>query len=52
MYLKGQDHSQTKYASISEIDYRDNNSDLDLRLIKILNEVDVVMNIRTDFELK
>ena len=36
----------------AEIDYHDNNSDLDLRLIKILNEVDVVMNIRTDFELK
>ena len=35
----------------SEIDYHDNNSDLDERLIKILNEVDVVMNIRTDFEL-
>ena len=36
----------------AEIDYHDNNSDLDERLIKILNEVDVVMNIRTDFELK
>ncbi len=36
----------------SEIDYHDNNSDLDERLIKILNEVDVVMNIRTDFEWK
>lgn len=36
----------------AEIDYRDNNSDLDDRLIKILNQVDVVMNIRTDFELK
>lgn len=35
----------------AEIDYHDNNSDLDKRLIKILNEVDVVMNIRTDFEL-
>jgi len=36
----------------AEIDYHDNNSDLDERLIKILNQVDVVMNIRTDFELK
>ncbi|MCR5435694.1 MAG: transglutaminase-like domain-containing protein [Treponema sp.] len=36
----------------SEIDYHDNNSDLDERLVKILNEIDVVMNIRTDFELK
>ena len=35
----------------SEIDYHDNNSDLDERLIKILNEVDVVMNIRTDFDI-
>ena len=36
----------------AEIDYHDNNSDLDERLIKILHEVDVVMNIRTDFDLK
>ena len=40
---------RTQYA---EIDYRDNNSDLDERLVKILNEADAVMNIRTDFELK
>ena len=35
----------------AEIDYHDNHPDLDERLIKILNEVDVVMNIRTDFDL-
>ena len=40
---------RTQYA---EIDYRDNNSDLDERLVKILSDVDAVMNIRTDFELK
>ncbi|MBR5401431.1 MAG: alpha/beta fold hydrolase [Treponema sp.] len=40
---------RTQYT---EIDYHDNNSDLDERLIKILNQVDVVMNIRTDFELR
>ena len=34
----------------AEIDYHDNHSDLDERLINILNEVDVVMNIRTDFQ--
>lgn len=35
----------------SEVDYFDNNVDLDERLVKILNEVDVVMNIHTDFEM-
>ena len=35
----------------AEIDYHDNNSALDKRLLQILNEIDVVMNIRTDFEL-
>lgn len=35
----------------SEVDYFDNNVDLDERLVKILNEVDLVMNIRTDFEM-
>lgn len=34
-----------------EVDYFDNNIDLDERLVKILNEVDVVMNIHTDFEM-
>ena len=36
---------------LHEVDYFDNNIDLDERLVKILNEVDVVMNIRTDFEM-
>ncbi len=33
-----------------EIDYKDNNPDLDGRLIKILEEADSVLEIRTDFE--
>ena len=35
-----------------EIDYKDNNPDLNERLIKILEEADSVLEIRTDFELK
>lgn len=38
-------------AELNEVDYLNNDVDLDARLVKILNEVDVVMNIRTDFEL-
>ena len=34
-----------------EVDYIDNNPDLDKRLVEILHTVDVVMNIRTDFDL-
>lgn len=31
--------------------YFDNNSDLEEHFIKILKEVDIVMNIRTDFDI-
>ncbi len=34
-----------------EIDYKDNNPDLDERLIKILDEAESVLDIRTDFDL-
>ncbi|MBQ1983936.1 MAG: transglutaminase, partial [Spirochaetaceae bacterium] len=42
----------TVRPELDEIDYKDNNPDLDKRLVEILHTVDVVMNIRTDFELK
>ena len=42
----------TVWPELTEIDYKDNNPDLDKRLIEILHTVDVVMNIRTDFDLK
>lgn len=42
----------TVRPELAEIDYKDNNPDLDKRLIEILRTVDVVMNIRTDFDLK
>lgn len=38
-------------AELNEVDYHDNNSDLDKRLSDILNSVDSVANIRTDFDL-
>lgn len=37
-------------AELNEVDYHDNNSDLDKRLSDILNSVDSVANIRTDFD--
>ena len=42
----------TVRPGLAEIDYKDNNPDLDKRLVEILHTVDVVMNIRTDFDLK
>lgn len=34
---------------LGEVDYKNNDSDLDRRLIEILDSTDCVMNIRTDF---
>lgn len=42
----------TVRPELAEIDYKDNNPDLDKRLVEILHTVDVVMNIRTGFDLK
>lgn len=42
----------TVRPELDEIDYKDNNPDLDKRLVEILHTVGVVMNIRTDFDLK
>lgn len=42
----------TVRPELDEIDYKDNNPDLDKRLVEILHTVDVVMSIRTDFDLK
>ncbi len=40
---------RTEYG---EIDYRDNNSDLDERLIKILEDSNNILEIRTDFKMQ
>ena len=37
---------------IGEIDYRDNNSDLDERLIRILQNSSNVLEVATDFKMK
>ena len=39
-------------AKLGEIDYKDNNPDLDERLVKILQESKNVLEITTDFKLK
>lgn len=42
----------TVRPELDEIDYKDNNPELDKRLVEILHTAGVVMNIRTDFDLK
>lgn len=37
---------------LNEVDYRDNNYDLDPRLISILNNSENVLEVRTDFDIK
>lgn len=37
---------------LNEVDYRDNNYDLDPRLISILNNSESVLEVRTDFDIK
>ena len=39
-------------AEFGEIDYKDNNPDLDERLVKILKESKSVFEIATDFKMK
>lgn len=42
----------TVRPELDEIDYKDNNPDLDKRLVEILHTAGVVMSIRSDFDLK
>ena len=37
---------------LNEVDYKDNNYDLDPRLISILNNSENVLEVRTDFDIK
>ena len=37
---------------LNEVDYRDNNYDLDPRLISILNNSENVLEVHTDFDIK
>ena len=36
---------------LGEVDYRDNNSDLDERLVKILKESKSILEVRADFNM-
>lgn len=39
-------------SEMGEVDYHDNHSDLDVRLCQILNSVENIMDIRTDFDIQ
>ena len=48
--LDGEQLAYTIRSELGEIDYHDNRSDLDERLINILNESESILDISTDFE--
>ena len=48
--LDGEHLAYTIRSELGELDYHDNHSDLDERLINILNESESILEISTDFE--